>query len=61
MLTLLRAVMPEAGEVDLGVLREPLGRVNKAYAAFFRRIKRGDAPGYPRRKGKRWWKSMIPA
>ena len=61
MLTLLRALMPEAGDVDLGVLREPLGRVNKTYAAFFRRIKTGDAPGYPRRKGKRRWKSMVPA
>lgn len=35
---------------DLG--REPLRRVNLAFAAFFRRCRRGQTPGFPRWKSK---------
>lgn len=33
------------------VLQDVLRRVDRAFAAFFRRVKAGEAPGYPRFKG----------
>jgi len=34
-------------------------RVDKAFKAFFRRVKAGEKPGYPRFKGKGWYKSFT--
>lgn len=39
-------------------LQETQARVDKAYKAFFRRVKNGEAPGYPRFKGD-WYKSFT--
>jgi len=33
-------------------------RLEKAMKAFFRRIKSGDSPGYPRFKGRHFWNSL---
>lgn len=33
------------------VLQDALRRLDKAYQAFFGRVKRGEAPGFPRFKG----------
>ena len=60
MLTELRREMPEFAEFSVSMMREPLDRLDKAYAAFFRRAKAGETPGYPRFKGPRWWKSVGP-
>lgn len=60
MLTEARQGMPELREYLLAILREPLDRLDKAYKAFFGRIKAGERPGYPRRKGSGWWKSFGP-
>jgi putative transposase len=33
-------------------------RLDRAFQAFFRRVKAGEAPGYPRFKGRGWWDSI---
>lgn len=35
-----------------------LRRLDKAFAAFFRRVKAGEKPGYPRFKGRDWFDSF---
>ena len=42
---------PEIREVFSQVLQEVSGRVDLAFRAFFRRVKAGETPGYPRSKG----------
>ena len=51
MLTAWKKENPELKQVYTQVLRSPQLRVDLAYKAFFRRIKLGDTPGYPRFKG----------
>ncbi len=41
------------------VLQDVLRRLDKAFKAFFRRVKAGDKPGYPRFKGEGWYKSFT--
>ena len=41
------------------VLQDALRRLDKAYQAFFGRVKRGEAPGFPRFKGERRYRSMT--
>lgn len=41
------------------VLQDTIRRVDKAFKAFFRRVKRGEKPGYPRFKGKGRYRSMT--
>jgi len=36
------------------VLQDVLRRLDKAFKNFFRRVKAGENPGYPRFKGKGW-------
>ena len=38
--------------------RGPLFRLDKAFEAFFRRVKAGEKPGFPRFKGKHYWNSI---
>lgn len=40
-------------------LQEACTRVDLAFKHFFRRVKAGDKPGYPRFKGKGWYKSFT--
>src|SRR5215471_13575414 len=47
----LKAACPEYGEVHSQVLQDVLRRVDKTYHAFFRRVKHGQTPGYPRFQG----------
>ena len=35
-----------------------LRRLDKAFQAFFRRVKSGEAPGYPRFKGRNWFDTV---
>jgi len=42
---------PELKNVHSQVLQEVVKRVDLAYQAFFRRVKNGEDPGYPRFKG----------
>jgi putative transposase len=41
------------------VLQDVLRRLDKSFKSFFRRIKNGETPGYPRFKGKGWYKSFT--
>ena len=41
------------------VLQDAMRRLDKAYKAFFRRVKRGDEPGFPRFKGEGRYRSMT--
>jgi putative transposase len=40
-------------------LQDTLKRVDKAFAAFFRRVKAGEKPGYPRFQGKQHYDSFT--
>jgi putative transposase len=41
------------------VLQDVLRRLDKSFKAFFRRVKAGEKPGYPRFKGRGWYKSFT--
>ena len=41
------------------VLQDAIRRLDKAYQAFFRRVKAGEAPGFPRFKGEGRYRSMT--
>ncbi len=50
-LTVLRSTQQWWGELDLQVARGVLVRADRAFQAFFRRIRNGETPGYPRFQG----------
>src|SRR2546429_370742 len=52
-------IRPEYKEIGSHVLRNVLMRVDRAYQAFFRRVKNGEKPGFPRFKGKNWYDSFT--
>ena len=54
-----RVVRPEFKDVPIVVLRGALRRLDKGFQAFFRRVKAGERPGYPRFRGKRRWNSIL--
>jgi len=47
----IKEVRPEYNDIHSQVLQDVLRRVDKAYKAFFRRVKAGKTPGYPRFHG----------
>ena len=49
-LTQVRADWPEWAGLDVNIARGVLRRLNRAMEAFFRRVKEGGAPGFPRFK-----------
>ena len=56
-LTELRAD-PEFSAIPANLQRWTLKRVEEAYQAYFDRVKRGAKAGFPRFRGKGWWKSF---
>jgi len=48
----LKAEVPECEGVHSQVLQDVLARLDRAFQAFFRRVKARERPGYPRFKGK---------
>ncbi|HEY0739263.1 MAG TPA: transposase [Herpetosiphonaceae bacterium] len=46
-----KATNPWAAEIHSHVLQVVVADLDKAFQAFFRRVKAGEAPGYPRFKG----------
>src|SRR6202012_1857010 len=38
--------------------RAAIRRLDEAFQGFFRRVKAGEKPGYPRFKGRGWWDSI---
>ncbi|HEY7349681.1 MAG TPA: transposase [Ktedonobacterales bacterium] len=47
----LKAAYPAYADIYSQVLQDVLRRLDKAFAAFFRRIRNGETPGYPRFQG----------
>jgi putative transposase len=50
---------PELKQVYFQVLQDVQNRVHLAFDMFFRRVKRGETPGYPRFKGRGWYDSFT--
>ena len=50
---------PELSQVYSQVLQEVCKRVDLAFKAFFRRVKAGEKPGYPRFRGWGWYDSFT--
>ncbi len=48
----IKAALPEYGEVNSQVLQDVVLRVDRAFQGFFRRVKAGQTPGYPRLQGR---------
>ncbi len=55
----IKGVMPEYAEVHSQVLQDVVLRVDRAFQAFFRRVKAGEKPGYPRFQGRNRYNSFT--
>jgi putative transposase len=55
----LKDACPEYAEVNAQVLQDVILRVERTYQAFFRRLKNGETPGYPRFQGQRRYHSFT--
>jgi len=55
----IRAEMPEYAGIHSHVLQDVLARLDKAFQAFFRRLKSGEKPGYPRFHGRDRYNSFT--
>lgn len=47
----LRSIIPEVSQLNFSATQDMLRRLDKSFKNFFRRIKQGEKPGYPRFKG----------
>ena len=55
----IRADDPERyGRWSFNCERAAIRRLDRAFQGFFRRVKTGHKPGYPRFKGRGWWDSI---
>jgi putative transposase len=55
----IKEAMPEYAEVHSQVLQDVVLRVDRAFEAFFRRIREGQTPGYPRFHGRDRYNSLT--
>jgi putative transposase len=55
----LRTEFPEYAAIHSHVLQDVLARLDKTYQAFFRRVRAGEKPGFPRFQGKNRWHSFA--
>ncbi len=55
----IKEAMPEYAEVNSQVLQDVVLRVDRAYQAFFRRVKSGETAGYPRFQGRARYHSFT--
>jgi len=55
----IKAALPEYAEVNSQVLQDVVLRVERSYQAFFRRVKAGETPGYPRFQGRHRYHSFT--
>jgi IS605 OrfB family transposase len=55
----IRAELPEYAAIHSHVLQDVLARLDKAFQAFFRRVKAGQEPGYPRFHGRNRYHSFT--
>jgi putative transposase len=54
-----KAVRPEYRDIHSQVLQDVLTRLDRAFQAFFRRVKNGEKPGYPRFQGANRYNSFT--
>jgi putative transposase len=57
-LTGLREVRPEVLTCGVTLCRGTLKRLDRAFNGFYRRVQRGEAPGFPRFRSARRWNSL---
>jgi hypothetical protein len=55
----LKATCLEYAEINAQVLQDVILRVERAFQAFFRRLKAGEKPGYPRFQGRNRYNSFT--
>jgi putative transposase len=55
----IKEALPEYGDVNAQVLQDVVLRVDRAFQAFFRRIREGQTPGYPRFHGRDRYNSFT--
>ena len=55
----LKAAFPEYATVHSLVLQDVLARLDKTYQAFFRRVRAGQKPGFPRFQGRNRYNSFT--
>jgi putative transposase len=55
----LKTACPEYAEVNAQVLQDVILRVERAFQAFFRRLKADERPGYPRFQGRNRYNSFT--
>jgi putative transposase len=55
----IREVRPEYRDIHSQVLQDVLTRLDRAFQAFFRRVKAGETPGYPRFHGANRYNSFT--
>ena len=55
----LKAACPEYAQVHAHVLQDVILRVERTFQAFFRRVKNGETPGYPRFQGRDRYNSFT--
>jgi putative transposase len=55
----IRAEFPEYAAIHSHVLQDVLARLDKTYQAFFRRLKSGEKPGFPRFQGRNRYHSFT--
>ena len=58
-LTDIRAAGMGPAQMNCSAMRDPLRRLDRAYAAFFRRVRAGATPGYPRFRSARRYDSLT--
>jgi putative transposase len=58
-LTELRAAGDGPPQMSCSAMRSPLRRLDRAYQAFFRRVKAGETPGYPRFRSRSRYDSLT--
>ena len=54
----MRRELPEWNTLDVTVGRGVLRRIDRAFGAFFRRVRDGERPGYPRFKARRRYRCI---
>lgn len=57
--TEIRQVNPDYQQIQYRVCDQVLRQVDKSFKAFFRRLRSGEKPGYPRFKGKAFFNSFL--
>jgi putative transposase len=58
-LTEVRAARMGPAQMNCSAMRDPLRRLDRAFVAFFRRVKAGAKPGYPRFRSVRRYDSLT--